>query len=103
MDILELIDKLKEAIAAFKQAGLHISSLRILVEAVVRAVEQFNADNFKGKDKREAALDLLDRIYEISEIDIPILPNKLERAIIRWIGGVLIDQVVKMLNKTKGW
>ena len=73
-----------------------------MLKNIVKAVEDFNDEYFKGKQKKETALNLLDEAYVLAEIDIPFVPNSWERRIVRWIAGMFIDIIVGEFNE-KGW
>lgn len=99
--LFSIIDSIKSSIEAFLKEGLSISSIRKLLESIVKSVEHFSSEFFKGKDKKEAALDILDEIYLISKINIPILSQTMERTILRWIAGILINSIVNKFNATE--
>ena len=102
MELSLVIESLKGAIATFKTSGFNLSSLKALISTVVKAVEEFDTELFKGKDKKEAVLDLLEQIYTYAKIDIPFIPNSIELKILRWVASILIDIAVKRFNK-EGW
>ena len=103
LDLKVLLEQIKTAIEEFKTAGLSIASIRKLLTAIVKVVEQLDDPDFKGAKKKEAALDLLDQAYVLSGIDIPWVPNSLERQILRFIAGMLIDMIVAKFNREKSW
>lgn len=102
MDISQMIAELKASIDKFKAAGLSFGSLKSLVGDIVKAVENFNDDNFKGKDKKAAALNLLDQVYDLSGVDIPFVPDSVEHTLLRFVAGTLIDAAVSRFN-VLGW
>lgn len=102
MELGKIIVALKDSVGLFKKQGFSIGAIKLLLAAIVRMVEGLNDPDFKGKDKKELALNLLDECYVISGIDIPILSDKMERKILRLVAGVLINSIVSMFNK-KNW
>ncbi len=102
MELSLVIESLRGAIDTFKANGFNLSSLKALISTVVKAVEEFDTGSFKGKDKKEAVLDLLEQIYLYAKIDIPFVPNSIELKILRWVAGILIEIFVKKFNES-GW
>jgi len=92
----------KGAVEEFKKQGLGLRSLYDLVAAVVQAIEEFHDEEFKGQNKKEAALDLIEEIWVLSEADIPLLTDSMEKRILRFFCGLLIDVIVRKFN-AKGW
>jgi len=99
MTLEEFTSLVKKAVEKFKKDGLGLRSLYDLVEAVVLAIEEFKDENFLGQDKKQAALDLIEEIWDLTGADIPVLSNKMEKRILRFFCGILIDVIVAKFNK----
>lgn len=53
----------------------------------------------KGPEKKERALDLVEKWYRNSGIRIPYLPGPIERWVVKRIAAGMIDSLVEVLNK----
>ena len=103
VDLKTMLEQIKAAIEQFKAEGFSIASIRKLLSSIVKLVEQLDSPDFKGEAKKKAALDLLDQAYVMSGIDVPWVPQSLERLILRCIAGMIIDALVAQFNREKSW
>lgn len=97
--VQELIKKFKEYKADGKLGVLDIFRfiMDCLTEFVV-VVEEFKEKT--GVEKKSIVIKALEDIYVICGLDIPYVPNFLERPIIfRYLIPAVIDSVVGLLNK----
>lgn len=95
----ELVQQIKHQVLEVKELNLGtFKGVFALVVLVVRFVERLACDGeiVKG-DKKELAIQIVDQF-----IDIPFVPAIVEKPLLSWIVGLLIDQVVEAFNRTLG-
>ncbi|MFH0926268.1 MAG: hypothetical protein V1872_11695 [bacterium] len=97
--IQELIKKFKEYKADGKLGALDI--FRFIVDCVTELaceVEEFTGK--PGTEKKTMVISALEDIYIACGLDIPCIPNFLERTLLfKYIIPAIIDGVVVLLNK----
>ena len=96
----EMIKDTKNVLHEVKELDLKsIKGLFTLVVLVVRFVEKLAKDgDIVKEDKKELAIEIIDQLVP----DIPYIPNVLERPTLRWLVGLLIDQLVEGFNRVFG-
>ena len=96
----EMIKDTKNVLHEVKELDLKsIKGLFTLVVLVVRFVEKLAKDgDIVKEDKKELAIEIIDQLVP----DIPYIPNVLERSTLRWLVGLLIDQLVEGFNRVFG-
>lgn len=92
---------IQEAIRAVKAAasdGFQWSDLKIYIGTVAIAIEQAGIFMTKaGKEKEDLLVIILDRL-----IDIPFMPDVMERWLFSALVGVLNRGIIRIFNK-RGW
>ena len=98
LDILGLLDEIKLTIIPIVKSNQKWwEKLGKIAEIVTPKIEDV-AKEWKGADKKEVAMRIIDQIW-FEHFDIKYIPNVFEKPLVSFVASKTIDAVVSNFNK----